>query len=320
MNITARKILGIFIFIGIILAVSFIDIPGDTKLISEIQNTGHTIIFGVLSVFIVKQYRVFVSSKSSNLLLQYFVAFCICIFAGIAIELIQLVTHRDADIYDVVRDIAGIVAFLGFYSVYDRQKISGAWSIWRMVITISLSLAIFILSLIPITQLSIKYYQRDRAFPVLVDFTSPWSSAFVFARDAELQLVDAPPDWIQAPGKSVAKLTFFPAHYPGLTFEEPQPDWTGYSFLSFNIFSADSEPLKLYIRVHDTRHNQAFDDRFNHQIIISPGNNPVRISLEDIRNAPKGRKMDMKNISGVIIFCSNLQSAESLYLSNLRLE
>ena len=57
-----------------------------------------------------------------------------------------------------------------------------------------------------------------------------------------------------------------------------------------------NQTLDLNIRVHDREHNDAYTDRFNELFSLNAGAHELRISLSDLRNAPRGRKMDMSDI------------------------
>jgi hypothetical protein len=306
-------------YLLLILAVTFIGLPGNTKLMGEIQNTGHTFAFGFCAVITLTLLRRATGINRQKALSQYTVVFCLSLIAGIAVELLQWATHRDAEISDVVRDIGGIVAFLGFYSLIDG-KITGIHKTKIKTGVAFASVTVLILALLPLTRLTLDYYQRQQAFPVLVDFKAGWFNDFVTTLHAILEPVAAPEDWIQESGKQVAKITLLPAKYPGLHVEEPSPDWTGYSHLNFRIFSANPDDLTLFIRIHDREHNHRYNDRFNHRIHIKPGDNNVRIGLQSIRTAPVNRQMNMKEIAGVILFTAQPQKPLQFYLSDIWLD
>jgi hypothetical protein len=309
-------------FILLIASMTFIDLPGDSKLVGEIQNTGHTFVFGFSALIVLRLFRHGNGTKSQNFLYQYVVVFGLCLVAGIGVELLQRVTHRDAEVSDVIRDVAGIVAFLGFYSLADTEITSRREKdkIKAKTLVAFASLMVLISALYPLARLTHVYYQRHQAFPVLVDFGSGWFSDFVTARHATLEVVAAPDDWIQEAGKSVARITLQRAKYPGIELGEPSPDWTGYSHLNFKIYSPNRDELTLAIRIHDREHNLQYSDRFNRRINIKPGENQVRITLQSIRTAPANRQMNMKEIAGMILFAAQPQKPLIFYLSNIRLD
>lgn len=305
----------------IVVLVTFLDIPSTTKFARECQNTGHTIVFGILSVLVLKLLRGGGAVGGSRLLYHYVASFCVALSAGILVEAVQFVSGRDADIYDVVRDVAGIGSFLGGYFVFDRYPVHGPGTYKRLKVLIGvLSAALFLAAMFPITRLAMDYLQRNVAFPVLVDFASTWYLDFVTPHNAIIQVVGAPHGWRRLSGDSVAKITLLAGPRPGFEIEEPREDWTGYTELRFSVFSSNEHPVKLTIRVHDKAHNQHYADRFNRGIDIKRGENRVRIALQDMRSAPDGREMTMNEIAGVMLFATRLEQPIELYVSNIRLE
>jgi hypothetical protein len=315
------KLLLIF-FIVLISAVTFLSLPGDTRLAGELQNTGHTFAFGIAALISLKLLRSANQRKIHSVFFQYITVFVLCLIAGILVELLQLLTYGDADIYDVVRDAAGIVAFLAFYFCYDTSvtaKSENNVTALRML-AIGVGVTVIMAALLPLAWVSNAYYQRYHAFPVLLDFESGWFKYFIITCDSELAVVAAPEEWANESGKSVAMVTLHQAQNRVLDFEEPQPDWTGYSYLNIKIYSMNPDPFRLTIRVHDKQHNQRYRDRYNHGININKGENSVRIPLEVVQSAPSGRKMNMMEIAGIILFAAQLDKTANIYLGNIWLD
>jgi hypothetical protein len=302
--------------------VTLVQLPWNTMLWSEIQNTGHTFAFGLLALVALAFLRSSGISTSDRPLRDYLAAFAFCLVAGIAVELVQFKIGGDADPVDVLRDAVGIISFLGFYAVLD-PRLAQYWKrkggIWRTGAT-TLSLLLLLAGLLPLIGLSTAYLQRDRAFPVLIDFEAGWPMDFISTPNASLSTVPAPSEWHMHNESRVGRLILHPAQYPGLALLEPVTDWSGYAYLSFHIYSENPEAITLILRIHDRRHNYRFDDRFNTKLTIAPGDNAFRIPLEKIRSAPRNRKMDMKAIVNLMIFAVEPDQALQFYLSNIRLE
>ena len=83
-------------------------------------------------------------------------------------------------------------------------------------------------------------------------------------------------------------LTLQPAKYPGVSFIELHPGWSAYDMLILVVYVTEAEPIKMVIRIHDRRHNQAYSDRFNRAVMVEQGENVFRIHLVDIKRAPGG--------------------------------
>ena len=117
----------------------------------------------------------------------------------------------------------------------------------------------------------------------------------------------------------MARLSFAVTEYPGLILREPFPDWTGYDRLEFELYSDAQVPRQMAIRINDTRHDNRYSDRFNRALTVSPGVNQFSVQLDEVRNAPQGRTMDMQSIHGIAIFAVSPRETFSVYLDGFRL-
>ncbi len=98
-----------------------LELPGDTYLWREIINTGHTPLFGILSLLILGLCFLTIGKKISNQYIHYLIALIATTSIGIITEIIQIYGPGDADISDLIRDILGAVSFLGFYMVLTEK-------------------------------------------------------------------------------------------------------------------------------------------------------------------------------------------------------
>jgi hypothetical protein len=75
------------------------------------------------------------------------------------------------------------------------------------------------------------------------------------------------------------------------------------------------------VRVHDIGHGREFIDRFNRKFELSAGERrALRIPLQEIRQGPRNRLIDMGEISDVTLFRLHDSPAQHLRLYNMRLE
>ena len=102
--------------------------------------------------------------------------------------------------------------------------------------------------------------------------------------------------------------------------EEPYPDWTGYEKFSFIVFSKQNENINLEFRINDRQHDYSYYDRFNRTLIIKPGFNKIIIPIEDIKNAPASRPMDLQNIKTIILFTGASLDNLDIYIDDFILE
>jgi len=255
---------------------------------------------------------------------HYAVAFIGAIGLGVLSEGIQsLSASRQAEWSDLWHDILGAGCALGLYATYDRN-LSGAATVWREAPRKPLVHAgvalLMLVALSPVLIWSYAYWDRAVRFPMLCQFSSDWELLFVRPMGSDLTVGPVPTGWKKPHGDSVGQIVFYPNTYPGIRIDEPYPDWRGYERFSLEVYSELPEPQTLVLRIDDAHHNQEHADRFNQVVSIFPGLNHIKISLDDIRQAPVERDLDLSQIKTVMLFAVGPSETFSLYVDNLRLE
>lgn len=309
--------------IGILLwAVVFAPAPGDTRWIRTLHNSAHAPIFGCVALLSL----VVIRARSRLAMLgpakQYAIALAVVLFLGVATELLQLPTGRDASVEDALHDVIGAVAFLGIFAVFDERVrvLSHARAIRAIAAVIGVvALAV---SAAPVTRAAIKYQHRDGRFPVLADFTQRYDRYFILQQQAEFSPAPMPQRWAQAAGESAMYVRMFDGQYAGLDFIELSPDWSGYSTLAIDLTNPTPLAFQFVVRVHDAAHNKQLNDRFNRLFELPPGTRQVfRIPLQDIAAAPSARTLDLHQVAGMIIFRTDESPrVNELYFSRAWLE
>jgi hypothetical protein len=271
-------------------------------------NSGHTVFFFVLS-FALSQRFIKASVAPRNC---FFLVVVICLILGAAIELLQgyfqQVLQRESSWDDFYRDIFGVIAGLALAAFFQQKKVP------YKLISASLVFIFLLSGIFPLLQLSWHGFQRSNALPLLTQFAQPWSTSFVRLRQVVMT------DVIDDQDARWYRMRFDKAQYPGIDIIEPVADWQKYSTLSFNVWSHHTDDITLTLRVHDDRHNQEYDDRFNQSFVIRPGMNNIAVELADIKNAPIDRKLNMGAVSGVQLFMIDIKESISLDIGNLYFE
>ena len=312
----------VFALCAILILVIFANIPGHTLLIAEIQNTGHGAAFGAFSILLLLLLRKTIPDKSTRTSSNYLIAFGISTFAGIGTEIMQHFIGRDAEIADIVRDILGSLAFLGFYFSFDtRAHLASTISDKKLTKFLRvISMAVLLLTFAPLILCTTAYICRDAIFPTIYDFESHLTDQFMSLQDSELNLVVPPIGWENIKQSLVAQLILNKSSYPGFTILEPYPNWTGYISLCFDVFSANKDTSLMCLRIDDAHHNYDYTDRFNRKLLVAPGLNRYRISLSELRLAPATRETDMNAIQRIVIFGSNINRPLTVYFNKFWLE
>jgi len=285
-------------------------------------DAGHAPLFGGLAIAVLVLLRARRSGASETTLRVQ--AWLVTVAVGVTTEALQsLQADRDPAFNDLARDAAGAAAFLLLWrwrpAAGSAVEVVSAGRWRRAAIAAGVVLLAAAAGTLALT--SAAYIHRDRAMPTLVAFDgSWWERRFVRAGDASTLTSNVtPPGEGGAPG-GAARLDLRPATYPGLTIDEPYPDWRAYRRLVLTIVSDVDEPLKLTIRVHDAAHDQRFEDRFNRTFTVARGVNRLAISLDDIRRAPDRRQMDMTRIRSIVLFTYQPERPTHVYLGPIRLE
>lgn len=315
-----QLILGLTFMAGLFI-VSVGDLPGNSLLWRVAQNTAHIIAFGFLSIISLLLLRTSTALNKHHPLSAYLIAVMVSLLAGIAIEFIQMGIGRDAELHDVLRDLIGILSFLGIYAYFDPNLSMYRNKQFRRILSVVIiaSSSLLIAGLIPLIGLALSTAQRNAAFPTLIDFSQRWPSAFITTQDAELRIVNLPAQWQNNEAHLVSRMTFYPAMYPGFALHEPVADWTSYTALSFHIYSEATHPFKLALRINDRQHNQEYEDRYTTSFTVTPGKNSIIIPIDEIRTGPANRNLDMQHIDKLMLFAVDPDQPVQFYLSNLYL-
>ncbi len=230
-------------------------------------------------------------------------------------EAAQIPVERDASIADFLANLAGAAGFL-IVAVTCMRNVPVSRMRARLLRLVGT--AFVIAPLVPLALVTAAYAERASALPSLVRFDSQLSRVFVHPQGARLNVKRD-----QSSGRAFAEIVLLEGTWPGVTFDDIWPNWEGYSDLVVEIENPDAEELSISIRVNDRQHHegsQEYGDRFNRKIALAPGLNVIRISLHDVELAPESRKMDLADISKLIIFASREQAGRRFVIHSVYLE
>lgn len=230
-------------------------------------------------------------------------------------EIAQIPTGRDASINDIIADLLGAAGFVAIAVVFS-PSISIRKGRGRYFII--LGLACIAWPLAPLAKVSAAYLERNQALPLLVRFDSSLGQTFFRLQNSNFKRV------LRANMNLVtAEISLLDGPWPGIIFHDIWPNWEPYSTLVIVIENPEFESLPINIRVHDRAHtlgDQPYNDRFNMTHSMQPGHYTLQISLEQIRNAPEARQMDLSQIDGIVVFCSSKDAGRVFSLIEIRLE
>jgi hypothetical protein len=310
------------LILGLLGPVLVDDVPGHTLFWQTMFEFGHVPLFGAISLVLLGLVRTLKRGSERNPWLDYLFALVGAMLLTLVSELVQYFGPRDASLSDLLRDLAGACCALAFMASVDSRLIqtgllAQSGRKWTLRIV---SIGLVMLFLLPFPAMINAYHQRRASFPSIGSFESTWESKFMGWVGSWFLITAPPPEWHEARGIKAVRVTFAYTKYPRMVVEGPFPDWRGYQFLVFDLYSEMEQTVPLVVRVDDLDHNEEYDDRFNRRLDIEPGAHSVRISLDDIRRAPHDREMQMDAIRWVVLFMIDPAEPVTLWVDNIRLE
>lgn len=315
--IAGRRIIlplgGLAVLSALMLGLAVLPMPRENLFWRSLFDATHVPVFGVFAL-VVRLLLDWMRERAS--LVHDLAALVMAGLLGALIEVAQSFTGRDAAMMDLVRDGLGALALL----LATRAVMGRPWrsTFPRMTLAI-VALALTAWAFRSPVEGLLAYRQRDAAFPVLCSFDSNWTMRFADTRNVDLQIVARPNDWNNGVVDRVARLTYRTAQYPAFILREPHGDWSGFDVLAMTLFNPEGEELSLNVRIDDAKHNGRYNDRYGGKITLPSGATEVVIPLQDVRDAPRSRKMDLTQVRSVTLFADRPDRARVVYLAEIRL-
>lgn len=271
----------------------------------EVWNLGHVLFFSFFTLVLYCSFLL----RSQTVWFKVICCFVVAGALGGAIEFIQLsISGRSCSLADVGRDLAGVALVTGW--LVARESCALVKIVYYFA-GCFLAIVLFV----PFTESVIDELQARRDFPVLAEFARPFEVQR-WEEKASMQLVST----VAGVPCSAAKIELTRGTYSGVSLLHFSRDWSGWKALQFRVYNPDA-PVVLHFRVHDALHqmNQKYQDRYNGARTLVTGWNTIKIPLDDIKNAPALRKIDITNVYGFSLFVMNPKSKRLLYLDYVRL-
>jgi VanZ family protein len=317
---SARILLALaaIVFLGVIFV--FGKMPSNTAFWREFENGGHAPLFGFAALIVLGIIRTLGIRKLASLWLQYALSFSLASAMGIGSEVWQYFNHRDAEIRDILTDMAGAFAFLAIWWTVDHavaamRRLSPGVK-WTLR---SVAAGLIVIVYIPaIFWLSVVVH-RNMIFPRLAAFDSKLERKLFVVRDAELETAAPPSGWTSI-HKEVGKVTFFPATYPSLLFTYMYPRLEEYKSLKFEVYSDNDTTLDLAFRIYDAGSSGCYPDRYNTVFKIQRGLTQIDLPIDTLKLTESGRIMNLDHTAGMILFLIEPKKPTTLYFDDFRLE
>ncbi len=294
---------------------------GKTEFAKALTDALHGPLFAAVAIVSLQHLKGTPQYSSQFNLNLYVWAFLITIVLGIIGEIAQYLftSTRYAELKDVMNDSFGAIAGLSLHARQDRKPQPGT-SLRHLLLGLGLTAVTAVLT--PVAWTSTFYIKRWSQTPELATFESDAGFHFLHAGNAEIRIAATPSTWSK--DKDKAALYIIPGNrnrWAGITLEEPLPDWSQYKNFVIEIINPHNESLELNVRIDDRQHNQVFNDRFNRTLKINPQTRTLfKIPISEISSTPTMRRMDIQNITKLVLFTDTQRNSYGFYLCTLKLE
>jgi len=121
-------------------------------------------------------------------------------------------------------------------------------------------------------------------------------------------------------GSRSLRCDFGEFRYPGISFHDFPADLGDARSISIDLFNDSTSPINLVVRIDDADSGSDHDNRYNGSFLLRPGATSVVIPLEEVRNAPEGRKLDLSKIEQFLIFLYQIEEPVTIYVDRIALK
>ena len=278
----------------------------DQRSFQNLWDFGHVILFALLSAIILRDSKWLNSKKLS---IQFTLIIGFTFILGSLIEVVQLFIGRTYEFIDVWRSIVGSLISIVFFKDFKLVKS------YKIKIAKVFVLLLLLAAAWPLIKSLTDEIQARIDFPIISDFENrfelkKWYGQCYVTINNEYVIH----------GDQSLKAELLTIKYSGISISYFPIDWQEYSKIKFSVYYPETEPLQLTCRIHDKKHNNHYNDRFNRSFYVKQGWNEISIVLKDVINAPENRKMDITNMKNFALFAISLNERKTIYFDYLRLE
>ncbi|MGD8977300.1 MAG: hypothetical protein PVG91_06815 [Gammaproteobacteria bacterium] len=297
--------------------VTFDSRPEHNQFLGELYEFRHVLLLGFGGLMFLELTALLGRRWIRKRSLYYAAAGAIVLLASIRIEF----SHLPWETERLVRNFCGGVAFLLMSAAFDRplrrehDRLRGRAR--KLLAGIS---ALILLSILhPLAPVALAYAGRSGSFPVVVEFTENWQHTFATSRDAMLFTGPAPWEWESRRDKLTAMISFDPVAGAGVTASEVYPDWSGFNWIRFQVWSEDRQPRQLVLEIDDQKKSVEPDKRYRRMLQVRQGLNDFEIPLTEVRTGPEAGEMKMRKIRHIEISSPGATERFRLFFSDFRL-
>ena len=310
------RVTGVAVVAALLATVLFLSLPGPELWRKVLQDAAHGPVFAVIAVVMALMARPSVPPglRSPGQLAK---AFALAVLFGAAAEIVQhFMPDRSMSLADLAHDAAGAAGGLGVLAAVERR---GRGAMGRGGLAVALAMLV-VLARDPAT-CALAYARRAADFPVLARAASASNLYFLRGEQASVARAALPEAYRRAGDAPAFKVDIRPGPASGLQVFEPAHDWRGYRAVAVDLTNPGVEPLPLVLRIVDATTDWATWDRLNQVLTVPPRTRlTVRVPLDAVERAPRGRRMNLAAIADVMLFVPRPTQGRTFYVSRIWLE
>ena len=305
-----RHIILLNIGLGIVLLVVFTTaaLPGNTLFWNSLHNAGHGLVMCFAAFLSISTLTLKAPQHTSKIL----TIVAIALFGlGLLIEAVQYSIGRGASAEDVLVNTVGIVAGLCFSTV----------SIVRNRLLIKLICIVVGIALIswcvrkPAYLLAHKWLAPT--LPVIAHFDHFAADARIGNSNTTSKISNYQYIWPASDGKSMM-VTYLPAQWPHVRFEEIAKDWSTFSALAIDVFNSEADVVRLIIRVDYQSIESSDTNSMIARRFLQPGHSSIKVSFEELAKEVRGDAPDLTKMMRVILISPKPENDITLYFDNMK--
>ncbi len=259
---------------------------------------GHIGLFFLYTYALLKIWKSFARRSFQ---VQLIVVLLLSLVLGLLIEWSQGAFGRSFSLKDIAMNVIGGIAAVAFLS---PSRITLSRNLLRL--TQIIVCLLILLMTYPLVTVLVDQVIAKTQFPILSNFETPfeidrWEGRTKIAIDKNTV----------REGKASLKVQLTTDKYSGISLNHFPPSWQDHESFHMSIFNSSLEPLKVTVRINDKEHVtgvQLYSDRFNRQFVLATGWNNIDITIDDIKNAPDTREMNLRAIMNLGIFSVSLKN------------
>jgi len=285
--------LAVFVLVTAVVLIGHL-IPGldATGVDHEIRNALHVIGFAVVTAVIFEALPVSVFKAT-------ILTFLFVVVLGVSAEAIQKMGGKEIDFFDLYRDMAGAVLYLGARLLWRTTTGKTQSSVARFsarVVSIALGALIFV----PLGYWLFVNAQIKSKFPVILDFDGRWDEQLYVPIDSQVSLRKA--DSVKEDyTDTYAEFLLLRRSWSGLKIATAVSDWSSFQFLTMRAAIVGGYDSKVVVHISDGEHPGY---RIQHLVggrSVSPEPTTIRFPLRGVVDIPGRPDLDPSNIEGVYI-------------------